>query len=223
MNLVITGDGSHSIYLPGCNEHYHSSYGAITESLHVFIRSGLHCFPSHADVSILEIGFGTGLNALLTCVDCIAQKRTIRYHALEKYPLDHSIISQLNYPSLLNPDQQPERLFNDMHRLPWNEMHEVAPGFRLQKIQDDLLRWKPDFSYNLIYFDAFAPEKQPEMWTGEIFTMLSKCLDPGGILVTYCVKGLVKQMLRKAGFSIEKLPGPPGKREILRARKLNVN
>ncbi len=223
MNLVITGDGSHSIYIPELNEHYHSSFGAITESLHVFVRSGLQCFPADRHLTILEIGFGTGLNALLTAIDCIQKERTVLYYGLEKNPLDAALTDSLNYPALLDQKLQPDGLFKTIHQIPWNEMIHIAHGFYLEKIHDDLLTWKPDFSYDLIYFDAFAPDKQHEMWSQEIFTLLADRLNPGGILVTYCVKGLVKQMLRNTGLKLEKLPGPPGKREILRASKLIVN
>jgi len=220
MQLVITDDGSHTLFVPSMDEHYHSTFGAINESMHVFVRNGLNFIAEKTkEFSILEVGFGTGLNALLTCITAIENQLKVTYYTIEKYPIDATITGKLNYPALLSSKQNPERLFNSIHQASWNEMTVVHPNFHLYKIQDDITTFQPGFNYDIIFYDAFAPEKQPEMWTRSIFTSLYKHLKPGGILTTYCVKGLVKRMLKSVGFSIEKLPGPRGKREMLRGKK----
>jgi tRNA U34 5-methylaminomethyl-2-thiouridine-forming methyltransferase MnmC len=171
------------------------------------------------EVSVLEIGFGTGLNALLTCITARAKQVRVTYHALEKFPVDLVLVEKLNYTSQLPDVPDAERLFAGIHQASWNETTILHPFFYLHKIQDDLADFQPDFKYDLVFFDAFAPEKQPEMWTQDIFNRLYKNLGPEGLLTTYCVKGTVKRMLKSAGFRIEKLPGPPGKREMLRGTK----
>jgi|WetSurMetagenome_2_1015567.scaffolds.fasta_scaffold55992_2 tRNA U34 5-methylaminomethyl-2-thiouridine-forming methyltransferase MnmC len=220
MHLVITGDGSHTLFVPELNEHYHSTFGALTESLVVFIRSGLDTFSPGKALTVFEIGFGTGLNALLTCVTAMEKKLKIQYYSLEKYPIPANLYTQLNYPLLMHAAGDTDGWLLAMHQAPWNENREITPGFSLHKINRSLSGFEPAFSCDLIYFDAFAPDKQPEMWSLEIFAQLYQCLNPEGLLTTYCVKGSVKRMLKSAGFTIEKLPGPPGKREILRGRKL---
>jgi tRNA U34 5-methylaminomethyl-2-thiouridine-forming methyltransferase MnmC len=218
--LVLTGDGSHTLFIPELKEHYHSTYGALTESIHVFIRNGLDCFGGSGEISIFETGFGTGLNALLTSVNAARMKVKVWYTALEKYPVDPQIVKQLNYPLLLkDSDNDAERLFAAIHEAGWERMTEIHPLFHLKKIKGDLCTYIPDASFDLVYFDAFAPDKQPEMWTGEIMHRLVSAMKPGGIFATYCVKGSVKRILKDCGLTVEKLPGPPGKREILRARK----
>jgi tRNA U34 5-methylaminomethyl-2-thiouridine-forming methyltransferase MnmC len=219
MQLVTTGDGSHTLYLPRLDEHYHSTYGAIQESMHVFIQAGLFCLLERPMISVLEIGFGTGLNALLACMTAREYRKEITYHTLEKFPVDARITGKLNYPALLSAAMDPAGLFAGIHSAPWNTTVIIHPCFQIHKIMDDLLTFQPDFQYDLIFFDAFAPGKQPEMWSPEIFTRLHKNLNPEGIITTYCAKGEVQRMLKAAGFRIEKLPGPPGKREILRGRK----
>jgi tRNA U34 5-methylaminomethyl-2-thiouridine-forming methyltransferase MnmC len=220
MDLVTTGDGSHTLYVPGMNEHYHSSFGAVTESEHVFIQAGLMPLAAQPRVAVFEVGFGTGLNALLTSMVALERKIHIVYHTLEKYPVGPEIASSLNYASILAPGA-PElhERFMRIHQAPWDSITDIHPYFSLHKIKDDLVDFHPDFCYDLVYFDAFAPDKQPEMWSVDIFNRLFRNLNQGGILTTYCVKGIVKRMLKEAGFTLEKLPGPPGKREILRALK----
>jgi tRNA U34 5-methylaminomethyl-2-thiouridine-forming methyltransferase MnmC len=219
MQLVVTGDGSHTFYLPALEEHYHSKFGALTESMHVFVQSGLLYLAGRKEIGVLEIGFGTGLNALLTFRAAVRQRLKVYYHALEKYPIDTHLIKDLNYPALLTSDALPNDLFDVIHDAPWNTTIALNPGFRLHKILDDLIMFTPGFRYDLIYFDAFAPDKQPELWSAKIFERLYNNLNPGGVFITYCVKGTVKRLLKSAGFRIEKLPGPPGKREILRGIK----
>jgi tRNA U34 5-methylaminomethyl-2-thiouridine-forming methyltransferase MnmC len=219
MNLVKTGDGSHTIFVPEYNEHYHSSFGAITESQHVFINTGLALFRSGKKITIFEIGFGTGLNALLSCIFAIENKMHITYYALEKNPVDNHFIMQLNYPAMVPTSGNATELFQTIHHAPWDQTITIAEGFYLHKIHADLVGYVPWFRYDLVYFDAFAPEKQPEMWSQEIFNALYHNLNPHGVITTYCVKGDVKRKLKQAGFQIQKLPGPPGKREILRGTR----
>jgi tRNA U34 5-methylaminomethyl-2-thiouridine-forming methyltransferase MnmC len=220
MELVITGDGSHTLYVPGMDEHYHSNFGAVTESEHVFIQAGLMPLMTLPGIAVFEIGFGTGLNALLTCMEALKREIPVRYYALEKYPLAPELAAGLNYPDLLAPDSPGlQQQFMQIHQAAWNQPVVIHPCFTLHKIEGDLVDFQPEFLYNLIYFDAFAPDKQPEVWSQEIFNRLFSHLNPGGLLTTYCVKGTVKRMLKAAGFELEKLPGPPGKREILRALK----
>jgi tRNA U34 5-methylaminomethyl-2-thiouridine-forming methyltransferase MnmC len=218
--IVLTDDGSHTLFIPELNEHYHSTYGALTESLHVFIRSGFDCFTGRKEISIFETGFGTGLNALLTALSAVKLGMKVWYFALEKYPVDPRIVKQLNYPHLLkDTENDAERLFSDVHEADWETMTEIHPFFHLKKMKRDMCSFIPDACYDLIYFDAFAPDKQPEMWTGEIMYRLVSAMKPGGIFTTYCVKGSVKRILKDCGLTLEKLPGPPGKREILRGTR----
>ena len=213
----ISEDGSSTLYRPDIDEHYHSIHGAIQESEHVFIRPGLDYFTGQ-DASILEIGLGTGLNALLTMI--YKKERTIRYHAIERWPLDKKIVSGINYPECLsstNPDA--EKYFKKIHESPWNQTSQIAPSFSLLKENIDLRSFENRNSYDLVYFDAFAPDKQPELWTPEIFKKIVDGMNQDGILTTYSAKGSVKRALTEAGMKVFKLPGPPGKRDIIRAIK----
>jgi tRNA U34 5-methylaminomethyl-2-thiouridine-forming methyltransferase MnmC len=218
--LVITGDGSHTLFIPELNEHYHSTFGALTESLHVFVHSGLHCFAGSKEISIFEAGFGTGLNALMTALHAVRMGMKVWYFAIEKYPVDPLIVDQLNYPQLLkDAENDAEGLFSAIHNSEWETMIGIHPFFYLKKMKGDMCSFIPDANFDLVYFDAFAPDKQPEMWTGDVLHRILSAMKPGGIFTTYCVKGSVKQILKNYGLTVEKLPGPPGKREILRARK----
>ena len=218
---VITKDGSHTISVPDMNVTYHSVHGAIQESEHVFIKAGLldsGIFDYTGVHQVLEIGFGTGLNTLLTLIEADKHKNRIYYTAIEPFPLDESIIMQLNYCEQLNlPHYQ--RLFEKMHQCDWEEMYEITEQFRLTKHKTSLQEFSTGESFSIIYFDAFAPNAQPELWTKEIFEKLYNLLTEGGILVTYCSKGDVQRAMKAAGFTIEKIPGPPGKREMIRAAK----
>ncbi len=216
IEIKISGDGSTTIFIPEINEHYHSYHGAIQESNHIFIKEGLLKLTD-PDVNVLEVGFGTGLNTYLTVLNKAGKK--IRYHSIEKYPLPVSIINSLNYPTILQPGGE-NNLFKLIHQSPWGIETNIDTDFWLNKFNTDLLNFESDKEYNLVYFDAFAPEKQPELWTFQVFEKINKLMSKNGVLTTYCVKGIVKRAIKEAGFSIELIPGPPGKREILRAVKL---
>ena len=255
-----TDDGSATLFVPELNEHYHSTKGARTESQHIFIDMGLKASPA-ATPRVLEIGFGTGLNAWLTLEEAERSRRNIHYTGLELYPLDWQTVEQLGYISSdeqltihriqtatdeqFTPNEEEQQsaieLFKQLHTSPWEKDVQLTPHFALRKVETDVNKWVENrertmsnindsvtnaespalnLSFNLIYFDAFAPEKQPEMWSQELFNRLYVLLDKDGILTTYCAKGVVRRMLQTAGFTVERLPGPPGgKREILRARK----
>lgn len=217
---VITEDGSHTLFVPDLNEHYHSSHGAITESGHIFLDAGFaYLSASQSALTILEIGFGTGLNALMTFTKASDLKINVTYLALEPFPVDPEILASLNYSSLL-PGIGIQKWFNRLHSSDWNQPEELSPSFRLIKIRQKLQDYHPlPASVDLVYYDAFSPEVQPELWTAHIFGKLYQAMKSEGILVTYSCKGAVKRALVSAGFLIEKLPGPPGKREFLRARK----
>lgn len=213
-----TEDGSATLYVPELNEHYHSVKGARTESQHIFIDMGLKASAAPCP-HILEAGFGTGLNALLTLQEAERTGRPVRYTGIELYPLAWTEVEALHYS-----DDPRLRL---LHEAPWEEEVCLTPTFRLLKLRRDLTSWQADderspLRCDVVYFDAFAPEKQPALWTPAVFRNLYRCLTPGGILTTYCAKGAVRRLMQDIGFRMERLPGPPGgKREILRATKPN--
>jgi tRNA U34 5-methylaminomethyl-2-thiouridine-forming methyltransferase MnmC len=216
--LLITGDGSHTLFVPELNEYYHSTFGAITESGVVFIDAGLKpALLKSSAINILEIGFGAGLNALLTYFGSIG--KTIHYHAVEAFPLDQNIIEKLNYAEIL-ASQNAGHIFRLLHSANWNEEQCIPDHFFLKKINlrivDAIL---PEGYFDLVYFDAFGPEVQPELWTEAIFAKIGVAMKKNGILTTYSAKGEIRRNLKRAGFEVEKLPGPPGKRHITRAIK----
>ncbi len=219
----LTEDGSHTLYVPALDEHYHSTHGAIQESKHVFIDAGLkpkQCVSSK--LNILEIGFGTGLNAFLTLLEGDKMKTEIHYTTLEQFPLSICEVEKLNYPTLLPNVENGTELFRKLHNAPWEEESSITPYFTLLKrhvdvCQKEFLTFAHQF--NLIYFDAFAPDKQPDIWSEPLFETLFSFCQPHAILTTYCAKGSVRRMIQSVGFYVERLPGPPGKREMLRAIK----
>ncbi len=216
-----TGDGSVTIHLPEWNEQYHSKHGAIAEAIHVFIKTGLHNWldqNSEKEVSILEIGFGTGLNTFLTLLEASRKNLQIKYTAIEAYPVLLSEIKQLNYVELLDAS---EFDFLKLHQVEWETFSEIHSSFQLKKQNKFFSEIEDEEIYDLIYFDAFGARVQPELWTEEIFKKMISALIPGGILVTYAAKGSVRRAMQAVGFTVERLPGPPGKREMLRARKNN--
>lgn len=215
--LQETADGSHTLFIPEMDEHYHSVNGAVQESRHVFIEAGLH-HQTKKNSTVFEIGFGTGLNAFLTLLDAEKNNRIVNYYSVELYPLEPELIQALNYGEVICSEKK--HLFNALHTAPWNEPASITERFTLYKIQGDNNRCELPGEIDLVYFDAFAPDKQPEMWNQEIFNRLYAQMAVGGILTTYCAKGVVRRMMQEAGYSVERIPGPPGKREMLRAMKL---
>jgi tRNA U34 5-methylaminomethyl-2-thiouridine-forming methyltransferase MnmC len=215
--IIITADGSHTLYLPELDEHYHSTYGAINESRHIFIKEGFFKF-NKPKISILEIGFGTGLNAFLTFIEANQLHREVLYTAVEKYPISISMALKLNYPKVISPLEKD--IFTSFHQAEWNKTVSIHPGFELKKINADLTTYQPEGNFDLVYFDAFSPEKQPEMWDEFIFLKIFKSLNSGGLLTTYSSKGIIRRNLEKAGFHVEKIPGPEGKRHMTRAFKI---
>lgn len=217
MELERTADGSYTLYVPELDEHYHSVKGALTESQHIFIEMGLK-HSSAPEPHILEIGLGTGLNAFLTLLAAEEMQRKVHYTGIERYPLAEETLRQLDYPGIIGKKQEED--YYAIHQAPWEKETNLSPWFTLHKIEGDFTRHTFQKGYDIIYFDAFAPEKQPEMWEQSLFNTLYNVLNEGGILTTYCAKGVVRRMLQTAGFTVERLPGPPGgKREILRATK----
>jgi tRNA U34 5-methylaminomethyl-2-thiouridine-forming methyltransferase MnmC len=215
--IVTTSDSSHTLFVPEINEHYHSIHGAIQESEFVFNNCGFNFLKSDP-VRIFEVGFGTGLNALLTCLNALTHNREVFYTAIENNPLPGSLIDLLNYKDLVSRDGRP--IFERLHSGKWNFPEKITSNFTLLKLKCDLTEDEIHGNFNLIYFDAFGPDKQPEMWTDEVFKKISEVTERNGILVTYSAKGSVQRMLCKNGFAVSLLPGPPGKRQIIRAVKI---
>ena len=216
--LVKTEDGSDTLFVKELGEHYHSTFGAVQESMHIFIEAGLRkCLQP--ELNIFEVGFGTGLNAYLTALESIKTSQSIRYITIEKYPIPEELWSSINYPTII-PDGNPE-IFQKIHEAKWNEYVKITDDFSICKLSSDLTLI--DYShfplFDLIYFDAFSPEKQPELWETPIFSQLAGHCSSKAKLVTYCAKGVVRRSLIEAGFTTERIPGPPGKREILRGTK----
>ena len=225
--IVVTADGSHSVRVPGINQSYHSMHGAVQESMHVYIEAGWRFALQHTGQTlplyIFEMGFGTGLNALLTAIEAERAGRPVYYETIDAFPLEPIESNQLNYcEQLQRPDLMP--LFTQLHHGEWNRETVLSPFFTFKKQPLPLMSWLENKAaagrgIDTLYFDAFAPEVQPELWTAEIFAPLYTLMAPGGILVTYCSKTVVRKALEAAGFTVKKIPGPYGKREMLRAIK----
>ena len=215
--LIVTSDGSHTIFVPELNEHYHSLHGAAQESMLVFIKNGLRYCDANP-LNIFEVGFGTGLNALLTAISDSDKKRIIHYTSIEKYPLPENLIQTLNHWTFAGSEGK--RIFDKIHNSKWGYTEKVTENFYLKKNKFDLVKETIEGKFDLIYFDAFGPDKQPEMWTRSVLKKISEITLKGGIFVTYSAKGEVKRLLRVNGFKVAMLPGPPGKREMIRAIKL---
>ena len=222
--IVTTADGSKTIQIEDWDEQYHSKHGAIQEAQHVFIKEGLqHYYHSlnkernteFSEVSILEIGFGTGLNAFLTLLE--AEKINVNYVGVEAYPVALDEIKQLNYVELVSSENQ--FMFDKLHNVSWENVHEIIPSFKLTKRQQFFSDIEDINQFDLIYFDAFGARVQPELWTKAIFEIMYKALKPDGVLVTYAAIGEVKRNMKALGFTVERLQGPPGKRHMLRATK----
>lgn len=215
--VIITADGSSTIYLPEWDENYHSKHGAIQEAIHVFIKSGLSLF-SNKKIAILEIGFGTGLNSFITFLEAPKFNLEIDYVGVEGYPVSFDELDKLNYVSELKAAEYGS-VFSEMHQQKWEVKNEISTAFSLTKRKLLFHEINDINTYDLIYFDAFGARVQPELWTEEIFQIMYNSLKNDGILVTYSAKGSVRRVMQKVGFLVEKLPGPPGKREMLRAIK----
>ena len=216
--ILITGDGSTTIRIPDWDENYHSSHGAIQEAKHVFIANGLDCFQNHSELAILEIGFGTGLNAFITFLETL-KKEKVHYVGVEAYPVSAIELGHMNYVSELNALQYAS-IFEKMHATAWEYENAITPQFSLTKRQQFFQDITDKNQFHLIYFDAFGYPLQPELWSETIFSKMYEALLPGGVLVTYACRTVIKNAMLAAGFTIEKLPGAPGKREMLRATKI---
>ncbi len=218
----MTGDGSPTLFLPDKNEYYHSHFGAVTESKHIFIQAGLHHFTKinpKREISILEVGMGTGLNVFLAFLFSNAMPSyVIQYTAIEPEPVDPVFIQQLNYPLLLGAERH-GNVFKGIHTGESNVRLDLSEKFSLNKKFEKIQTTDLKEKFDMVFFDAFAPAVQPELWEKGIFDKIFQFLNSGGILVTYCAKGEVKRILRSSGFGVENLPGPPGKREMTRASK----
>ncbi len=215
--IIITSDGSTTIHLPDWDEQYHSKHGAIQEAYHVFIKNGLE-FISKTEICVLEMGFGTGLNGFITFLE--AQKRSLKidYTGVEAYPVSDKEIEKLNYVSELNGKDSSD-IFDKLHSISWEEKQSISSNFSLLKKKQFFEDFKEENKFDLIYFDAFGAKVQPELWAESIFEKMFKSLKNKGVLVTYSAKGSVRRAMQSVGFKVERLPGPPGKREMLRAIK----
>ena len=217
LKLIISKDGSHTIYRKDIDETYHSRHGAVQEALHVFISKGLkEIEKSKRPINILEVGFGTGLNALLTCVNSTSE---VNYIGLEANPLSIKVLDSLNYDATVIEDNSQE-VFKNIHNSPWETLCSITSLFSIKKVETTIQNFEITQPIDLVYYDAFGPNSQAEMWDISIFEKIYKAMRPQGVFVTYCAKGQVRRDLKSVGFVMERLEGPPGKREMLRGRKL---
>jgi tRNA U34 5-methylaminomethyl-2-thiouridine-forming methyltransferase MnmC len=215
--IIITNDGSSTIHLPKWNEQYHSKHGAIQEAKHVFIKNGLSLFCNQ-QITVLEIGFGTGLNCFISFLEAKKLDLTIDYIGVEAYPVLFDELTKLNYVTVLNATTY-STIFSKMHQEEWGKLIQISSTFSLTKRQQFFNEIQDKNCVDLIYFDAFGARVQPELWTEVIFKLMYIALKSGGVLVTYSAKGSVRRAMQAVGFKVERLPGPPGKREMLRATK----
>ncbi len=220
LEIFETQDGSHSVLSHQFGVSYHSKYGAIQETRHVFIEAGLFQQAlKKTNLHILDVGFGTGLNAYLTLLESHKRNLTVRYDAVEKFPMQEEKVKQLNYTEEVPATEEEKEWFEAMHQCSWGEWHSITPDFELFKHQMDIQSVDFEERFDVIYYDAFAPSAQPELWEEPVMERMQRALVPGGILVTYCAKGAFKRALKGLGFEVETLQGPPGKREMTRAVK----
>ena len=215
--LIITNDGSHSIFNTKINECYHSRHGAIVEAEHVFIKNGFSAI-NKSQITILEVGFGTGLNALLTYQKAIHKSIKVNYHAIEAYPIKKENYKNLNFTDLIGLEKEQLLL---LHSCIWEQKNEISSYFSLLKNKTTLEKYNSNIKFDIIYFDAFSPEKQPELWSKIIFNKMHTHLKKDGFLVTYCAKGSVKRTMKTVGFEVIALDGPPGKRQMTRGNKIS--
>lgn len=223
--IITTADGSKTIFIPEWNEQYHSRHGALQEALHVFIKTGLHHVshlkqddPSTDSLSILEIGFGTGFNAYLTLLESVKMDLGIDYTGVEAYPVPQKELERLDYPQIVTA-QAKDAFFDAIHAAPWELQHHITKNFTITKREQFFKDIDDVAVFDLVFFDAFGARVQPELWTESIFGLMYQALKPNGVLVTYSAKGSVRRAMQAVGFDVERLPGPPGKREMLRATK----
>ncbi|PTM10787.1 MAG: SAM-dependent methyltransferase [Bacteroidetes bacterium] len=219
-NIITTADGSKTIQIEDWDEQYHSKHGAIQEAQHVFIKEGLHHYlelNQTKEISILEIGFGTGLNSFLTLLEAQTSNINYNYNGVEGYPVSMDEIKQLNYVELISSEN--EFMFDKLHSVSWETEFEITPNFKLTKRQQFFEDIKDVNQFDLIYFDAFGARVQPELWTKAIFEIMYNALKPKGVLATYAAIGEVKRNMKALGFNVERLQGPPGKRHMLRGTK----
>lgn len=222
-SIIITADGSQTIYVPALGTNYHSTHGAVKESMHVFIHAGLdHLLKCKRTTSIrvFEMGFGTGLNALLTLEQTLQRRLTVYYSAVELFPLEEDKYKQLNYTAHLSMDLQND--FLHLHQSKWGKDIVINENFILHKANTSLPDMPLQQGFDLVYFDAFDPNVQPELWEAPVFQKLYAALSDNGLLVTYSSKGDVRRTLKACGFHVEKIPGPKGKREMIRATKVEL-
>ena len=220
--IIQTADGSHTIAIPDADVTYHSIHGAIGESAHVFIDAGMLQLLNNPDppkvLRIFEMGFGTGLNAFMTMLKAEQLLQAVEFESVEAFPLEAELYESLRFTDQLNePTLQP--VFLKMHTTDWGKLANISPYFSLKKHHLPLREFSSDQLFHVIYYDAFAPNAQPDLWTVPVFEQLYGLLEPGGILTTYCSKGDVRRAMQAAGFTVEKIPGPPRKREMVRAKK----
>lgn len=219
--IIPTADGSKTIFIPEINEQYHSVNGAITESEYIFVNKGF-TFRKKNNPVVFETGFGAGLNALLTALNAEKTNRHTTYYAIEKHPLPHEITQALAYGDIIS--EEAANIYEKIHLCEWEKTVAITPHFNIHKIKADLI----DYSFNalpmfdIVYFDAFAPDKQPEMWTPAIFKKIYTQSAPEAVFVTYSAKGEIRRQLANIGFEVERLSGPPGKKHILRGIKKNI-
>ena len=220
--LLITNDGSHTVSIPSMGVTYHSHHGAIQESMHVYINAGLDPYlqnhPTKKPLSIFEMGFGTGLNALLTLIRTEHLQQPIIYETIELFPIESEMVDSLNYCNTLNrPDLEP--VFLSLHRSDWEKEIEINRYFTLKKFRRSMHDFEQGKNYDIVYFDAFSPVEQPALWTSDIFSKVFGTMKEGGVFVTYCSKSVVRRNLDSVGFDVKKIPGPRGKREMIVATK----
>jgi len=222
IKLIETEDGSHSLYVPELNETYHSFHGAYRESIHVFFLYGLdHWFMHHPHkqpIRIFEVGFGTGLNAWLALVWAEQNKLPLLYHTIEPFPIPEDIYTKLNYTSIDEDLSHFKGQFDRLHKAPWNEGGALTEYFNMKKDQTTLEEAQL-YPTDVVFFDAFAPSKQPELWAKDLLKKVVDAMSPGAVFVTYCAKGQLKRDLTELGLKVETLPGPPGKKEMIRGTK----
>ena len=216
--IITTNDGSHTLLVPALNEQYHSIHGAVKEAEHVFLKMGLdECFRSERfSVNVFEVGFGTGLNALLSAQWATSKQKKLAYTSIEKFPVSKKEFQQLNYGDIVHGSE----LYTKITDAKWGGFTTVSNLFSLRKLKLDLLKDTLPNGFDVVFFDAFAPNKQPELWDTLVFEKIYRIMSENSLMVTYCCQGQAKRNMIAAGFEVEKVPGPPEKREMLRARKL---